>query len=164
VPAVAAAVSSTIKSDMTPFDLIAIGAAMVRDPGDPDRLVIDTTLVNPIIGQDGAYLLEAKPDLKPAVARFVGGSSTASVEVLNGAGVAGLANRTAERLTQRGFVVTNVGDAPRAQAQSAILARPGVRSAAEQVANTLGIPTARVSESPNAGPADIQVILGPDVR
>ncbi len=164
VPAVVAAVTSTIKSDVTPLDAIAIGAAMLRDPGDPDRLVIDTTLVNPITGQDGAYLLEAKPELKPAVARFLGGSSTATVEVLNGAGVAGLANRTADRLTQRGFVIGNVGDAPKAQAQTAILARPGARSTAEQVATTLGIPTSRVSESSNPGSADVQVLLGPDAR
>jgi LCP family protein required for cell wall assembly len=164
LPAVVAAVSSTIKSDVTPLDAIAVGAAMLRDPGDPDRLVIDTTLVNPITGQDGAYLLDAKPELKPAVARFLGGSSTATIEVLNGAGVAGLANRTADRLTQRGFVIANVGDAPKAQAQTAVLARPGARSTAEQVATTLGIPTSRVSESSNPGSADIQVILGPDAR
>jgi hypothetical protein len=164
VPAVVAAVSGTIKSDVTPLDAIAIGAAMLRDPGEPDRLVIDTTLVNPITGQDGAYLLEARPELKPAVARFLGGSTTASIEVLNGAGVAGLANRTADRLTQRGFVIANVGDAPKAQAQTAIFARPGARSTAEQVAATLGIPTARVSESSNLGAADVQVILGPDAR
>jgi len=165
LPAVLAAVSGSIKSDVTPLDAIAIGAAILRDPGDPDRLVIDTTLVTPITGEDGAYLLEPKPDLKPAVARFLGGgSSSASVEILNGAGVAGLAARTADRLTQRGFVIANVGDAPKAQAQTTILARPGARSAAEQVANTLGVPTARVSESANLGAADVQVILGPDAR
>jgi hypothetical protein len=161
---VAVAVSQSIKSDVTPLDAIAIGAAILRDPGDPDRLVIDTTLVTPVMGVDGAYLLDPKPDLKPAVARFLGGSSTASVEVLNGAGVAGLAARTADKLTQRGFVISGVGDAPKAQSQTSILARPGARTAAEQVANTLGLPTTRVSESANLGPADVQVILGPDAR
>jgi LCP family protein required for cell wall assembly len=164
VPAVLAAVSQSIKSDVTPLDAIAIGAAILRDPGDPDRLMIDTTLVTPVTGEDGAYLLDAKPELKPAVARFLGGSNSASVEILNGAGVAGLAARTADRLTQRGFVISNIGDAPRAQPQTAIFARPGARSAAEQVATTLGVPTGRVSESTNLGSADIQVILGPDAR
>jgi LCP family protein required for cell wall assembly len=164
IPAVAVAVSGSIKTDMTPLDAIAIGAAMLRDPGEPDRLVIDTTLVNPITGQDGAALLEAKPDLKPAVARFLGGPTTASVEILNGAGVAGLAARTADRLTQRGFVIASLGDAPRAQSQTAIMARPGARSAAEQIATILGVPTARVSESSSLGPADIQLILGQDAR
>jgi hypothetical protein len=158
------AVSQSIKSDVTPLDAIAIGAAILRDPGDPDRLVIDTTLVTPITGQDGAYLLEPKADLKPAVARFLGGSGSTSVEILNGAGVAGLAARSADRLTQRGFVIASIGDAPKAQAQTAIVARPGARGAAEQVANTLGVPTTRVSENANLGSADVQVILGPDAR
>jgi LCP family protein required for cell wall assembly len=164
IPAVVAAVGQSIKTDVTPLDAIAIGAAMLREPGEPDRLVIDTTLVNPIRGIDGAFLLDPKPDLKPAVARFLGGATTASVEVLNGAGVAGLASRTADRLTQRGFVISSVGDAPRAQSQTAILARPGARSAAEQVANTLGVPIARVSESSSLGSVDVRVILGPDAR
>ncbi|MCA1645714.1 MAG: LCP family protein [Chloroflexi bacterium] len=164
LPAVVAAVSQSIKTDVTPLDAIAIGAALVRAPGEPDRLVIDTTLVNPITGQDGAFLLEARPELKPTVARFVGGSTAASVEILNGAGVAGLAGRTADRLTQRGFVIASVGDAPRAQAQTAILARPGARSAAERIATTLGVPTARVTDSATLATADIQVVLGSDVR
>ena len=164
IPAVLVAVSQSIKSDVTPLDAIAIGAAILRDPGDPDRLVIDTTLVTPITGQDGAYLLEPKADLKPAVARFLGGSGSTSVEILNGAGVAGLAARSADRLTQRGFVIASIGDAPKAQAQTAIVARPGARGAAEQVANTLGVPTTRVSENANLGSADVQVILGPDAR
>jgi LCP family protein required for cell wall assembly len=164
LPAVLAAVGGSIKSDVTPLDAIAIGAAILRDPGDPDRLVIDATLVTPITGADGAYLLEPKPDLKPTVARFLGGSGSTSVEILNGAGVAGLAARSADRLTQRGFVIASVGDAPKAQAQTTILARPGARSAAEQVANTLGVPTTRVSENATLGTADVQVILGPDVR
>jgi LCP family protein required for cell wall assembly len=164
VPAVIAAVSQTVKTDVTPLDAIAIGTAILRDPGDPDRLVIDTTLVNPITGQDGAFLLEARAELKPAVARFLGGPNTASVEVLNGAGVAGLAARAADRLTQRGFVIAAVGDAPRAQSQTAILARPGTRTAAELVATTLGIPSSRISESSSLGSADVQVILGPDAR
>jgi LCP family protein required for cell wall assembly len=164
IPTVMVAVSQSIKTDVTPLDAIAIGAAVLRNPGDPDRLVIDTTLVTPITGIDGAYLLEAKPDLKRAVARFLGGSDTASVEILNGAGVAGLASRTADRLTQRGFVISSVGDAPKAQSQTTILVRPGARSAAEQVASALSVPTARVTESSTLGSADIQVILGPDAR
>jgi polyisoprenyl-teichoic acid--peptidoglycan teichoic acid transferase len=164
LPAVAVAISQAIKSDVTPLDAIAIGAAILRDPGDPDRLVIDTTLVTPITGEDGAYLLEPRAELKPAVARFLAGSSATSVAILNGAGVAGLAARTADRLTQRGFVISSVGDAPKAQSQTAIFARPGARSAAEQVATTLGMPTARVSESTNLGPTDVQVILGSDAR
>src|SRR5207248_6876849 len=129
IPAVTAAMYASIKTDLSPLDGIAVGAAMLRDPGEPDHLVIDTALATELTGQDGAYLLQAKPSLKPTVAQFLNGSAAAapsvprapsapsaskatSVEVLNGAGVAGLAARTADRLTQAGFTVTNVGDAP----------------------------------------------------
>jgi LCP family protein required for cell wall assembly len=165
LPALAGALNGAIKTDVTPLDAIAIGAAVLRDPGEPDRLVVDTTLVIPVTGDGGAFLLEARPELKPSVARFLGGSvTTSTVEVLNGAGVAGLASRTADKLTARGFTVSNVGDAPKPQTQSVIAARPGARSVAEQIATTLGIPTSRVTESGNTGQADVQVVLGPDAR
>jgi polyisoprenyl-teichoic acid--peptidoglycan teichoic acid transferase len=163
-PALLAALSHSIKSDVTPLDALAIGAAMLRNPGDPDRLVIDTTLVSPLTGQEGAALLEPRSELKPAVARFLGGASSARVEVLNGAGVAGLAARTADRLTQGGFVIANVGDAAKPQAQTVVLARPGARSVAEQIAGTLGIGTSRVSDSSTLSGIDVQVVLGADAR
>jgi len=164
VPGVLAAVSRSVKTDVSALDAIAIGAAMLRDPGDPDRLVIDTNLVKPVTGQDGAALLEPRAELKPAVARFLGGASSATVEVLNGAGVAGLAARTADRLAENGFVIAAVGDAPKSQAQTSVVARPGARSVAERVAGTLGIATSRVSESASLSGADVQVVLGADAR
>lgn len=163
-PAVLTALSRSIKTDVNPLDAIAIGAAMLRNPGDPERLVIDTTLVDPITGQDGAYLLRPRAELKPAVARFLGGASSASVEVLNGAGVAGLAARTADRLVQAGFAIASIGDAPRTQPQTTIAAKPGARSAAEQVAAALGLPSARVTTSNTLSAADVQVVLGADSR
>jgi len=164
LPGVIAAVSRSIKTDVSPLDAIAIGAAMMRSPGEPERMVIDTLLVNPVAGQDGAALLQARPELKPAVARFLGGPSSVSVEVLNGAGVAGLAARTADRLVQAGFVVASVGDAARARPQTSVVAKPGARSAAEAVASALNLPASRVSANPSAGSADVQVILGADAR
>ena len=161
-PAVFLALSRSIKTDVSPLDAIAIAAAMLRSPGEPDRMVIDTTLADPITGQDGAYLLQARADLKPSVARFLGGASSASVAVLNGAGVAGLAARTADQLAQAGFVIASIGDAPRQQAQTSIAAKPGARSAAEQIAAALGVPAARVTTANTPSAADVQVVLGSD--
>src|SRR5438105_2108063 len=89
IPAVTAAIYSSIKTDLSPLDAIAIGAAMLRDPGEPDHMVIDTSLANELTGQDGAYLLEPTSSLRPTVAQFLNGSapSATSIEVLNGAGV-----------------------------------------------------------------------------
>jgi LCP family protein required for cell wall assembly len=172
LPAVVAAISSSIKTDVSPLDAVALGAAMLRSPGDPDHLVIDTSLATPITGDDGAYLLQAKPSLQPTVAEFLShplGSTSASsapvsVEVLNGAGVAGLAARTADRLTQAGYTIANVADAPRQQAQTTIMAKPASVSAANRIASTLGIPTSRVTTSSGLTTADVQVTLGPDAH
>jgi LCP family protein required for cell wall assembly len=165
IPAVLTAVTGSIKTDVNPLDVIAVGAAILRNPGEPDRMVVDTALVTELTGRDGAYLLEPTPDLKPAVARFLGGSAASmSVEVLNGAGVSGLAARTADRLAQAGFVIAGVGDAPRTQPQTSILAKPGARSAAEQIASALGLASNRISTSASLSTADVQITLGSDAR
>jgi LCP family protein required for cell wall assembly len=168
IPAVATAVTQSLKTDVSPLDLVAVGAAMLRDPGDPDRLVVDTSLVTPYAGDGGAFLLDPKPELKPTVARFLAGDSSAppaSVEVLNGAGVAGLAARTADRLSQQGFTIANVADAPRTQTQTTIVSKPAARQAAQQIGAALGVPTSRITESTTAGgTADVQVTLGADAR
>ena len=168
IPAVAAAVTQSLKTDVSPLDLVAVGAAMLRDPGDPDRLVVDTSLVTPYAGDGGAFLLDPKPELKPAVARFLAGASSAppaSIEVLNGAGIAGLAARTADRLSQQGFTIANVADAPRTQTQTTIVSKPAARQVAQQIGVALGVPTSRITESAAAGgTADVQVTLGADAR
>ncbi len=46
IPAVATALSKSIRTDVTPLDAVAVGAAMLRSPGGPDHLVIDTTLAD----------------------------------------------------------------------------------------------------------------------
>jgi polyisoprenyl-teichoic acid--peptidoglycan teichoic acid transferase len=182
IPAVLAAISQSIKTDATPLDGIALGAALLRDAGDPDHLVIDTSLASEVTGADGAYLLQPKASLKPTVAQFLlspaagtGGSSnrpaagagasapaSVSIEVLNGAGVPGLAARTADRLKQAGFTVANVADAPSSQAQTTVTARPAARSTADRIAAAVGLPASRVSTDPNLANADIQVVLGQD--
>jgi hypothetical protein len=164
IPAVAAAFSQSIKTDVSPLDAVAVTAALLRDPGEPDRLVVDTTLVTPFVGDGGAFLLDAKPDLKPAVARFLGGPTAATIQVLNGAATPGLAARTADKLAQRGLIVAGVGDAPRAQSQTTIVTRPGAHATADQVAQALGVPTSRVTDGTPPSGADIEVTLGTDAR
>ena len=165
IPAVLIATQRVLKSDLTVFDAIGLAAAVVRQPGDPDRLVIDTTLATPILGQGGAYLLEAKPALKPAVARFLGTTvSSTRVEVVNAAGVPGLARGTADRLAQRGFEIASVGDADRPRAQTTVLTRPEARRAADDIATTLRLPSGRVTESSSLPSSlDVRVLVGPDL-
>jgi hypothetical protein len=83
---------------------------------------------------------------------------------LNGAGVAGLAGRTADRLSQNGFVIASVGDANRPQPQTTIQTTPAARGAAERLANLLNVPTSRISENTASGGADIRLVLGSDTQ
>lgn len=53
-------------------------------------------------------------------------ASTVDVRVLNGAGIAGLAARTAASLKKLGFRVTRVGDAPAAASTTISYANPNV--------------------------------------
>ncbi|MBV9172214.1 MAG: LCP family protein, partial [Chloroflexi bacterium] len=163
-PAVFVAVQRSVKTDVGPLDAIAIAAAFVRSPGDPDHMVIDTSLAAETTGEGDAYLLTPTPELKPAVARFLAGPSAASVDVLNGAGVAGLAARTADRLTQNGFIVNSVGDAAQRQSQTTIYSTPAARPAAERLASLLGLPASRITATAPAGQADIRLILGSDAH
>jgi hypothetical protein len=105
------------------------------------------------------------------VAEFLGGAggtsvapSSVRVEVLNGAGVAGLARTTADRLAQQGFVIAAVADADAAQPQTSILVRPGARRSGEEVARALNVPGNRVSEAGSLPQADVRVVLGTDAR
>lgn len=169
IPAVFAAAQASIKTDATPLDWIAIAAAFLRDRGEPDRLVLDQTLVEPFTGQGGAALLAPLPGIRPAVARFLGiGPTTVRVEVLNGAGVAGLARTTADRIVARGsgftFQVAQLGNTDRPQAQTSIQTRPAARRGAEAIAAALGVPSNRVVETGDLAPGvDVRVIAGSDL-
>ncbi len=162
LPALVAAVQQSVKTDLSPLDATAVGAALLRQPGDPDRLVVDTTLVQPVTGQDGAYLLSPRPELQRTVAKFLG-ASQAIVEVLNGTGVAGMARTTADKLARQGLQVAAVGDADRQQAQTAILVRPESRRTGEQAAGVLGVPASRISESSLPAGIDVRVVVGADL-
>jgi LCP family protein required for cell wall assembly len=163
LPEVAAAVWRSVETNVSPLDAVAIGAAALRSGGDPDRLVIDTRLARVVTGDEGAYLLQATPELKPTVARFLGTAPT-NVEVLNGAGVAGAARSAADRLAGQGFDVSHIGNADRAQPQTTLSARPQSRSVAEAIAGALGVPADRVSGSANLPVGvDVRVIVGSDL-
>jgi polyisoprenyl-teichoic acid--peptidoglycan teichoic acid transferase len=165
LPAVALAMQRTVSTDMSPLDMVAVAAAVLRNPGEPDRLVLDGTYVTPAVGEAGAAILEPRSNLRAEVASFLGGSSSsASIEVLNGAGVPGLARTTADRLSRRGFLIASVGDADRTQPQTTIQVRSAARRAAEDVASTLGLPNSRITEVGNLPAADVRVILGSDAR
>jgi hypothetical protein len=89
------------------------------------------------------------------------------VEVLNGAGIAGLAREVTEQLRSEGFDVVHYGNAQRGGVDStAVLDRIGDRQAAEAVASALGVGRIQTALD-TALYLEATVILGrdfPDVR
>lgn len=118
----------------------------------------------------GAAVLVPDSSADPLFARFIDGSvldtpaeaevralqpGDVPVEVLNGAGVAGLAARVQDYLAARGFVVTGVGNAPPTDTTT-VRHPPGQQAAARLVADQ--IPDARTAE--DAGVDHLVLVLG----
>lgn len=86
------------------------------------------------------------------------------IEVLNGAGQAGLARAAMEQLRERGFDVVYFGNAREfGHDSSVVLDRVGREEAAQAVANALGIGNVR-SEPDSTLLLEVTVILGKDWR
>lgn len=86
-----------------------------------------------------------------------------TVEVLNGAGVNGLAARTRELLRRRGFDVLEVGST--APADTTVVAvSNGTEEDARRVAGALGLPDRRITTTDGAdeNAATVRVTLGSD--
>lgn len=88
-----------------------------------------------------------------------GGTPEASVEVLNGKGVSGLAQRVSQSLADDGFSVAGVGNTPD-RPNSVVRYASGGRAAAEDMAETLGGIPAEPAGDLNGG--EVQVVLGAD--
>jgi LytR cell envelope-related transcriptional attenuator len=86
----------------------------------------------------------------------------ASISVLNGAGVNGLAQATADWLHAQGLLVVAVGTADRSDyAQTQILDFTGKPHTTAYLAHALHVLNTTTGSDPGAG-ADIQIILGAD--
>jgi LCP family protein required for cell wall assembly len=90
----------------------------------------------------------------------------ASIAVLNGTGVEGLARRTADQLIAKGFIVINVGnaDAPGSYGKSEIRVYTGKIATARYLAQELGLDGTAIVESSERPPGtDIVLIVGKDL-
>jgi hypothetical protein len=91
-------------------------------------------------------------------------AEAAKVEILNGAGVQGLAQTTADWLKPQGVNVVSVGTADRIDyANTIIRVYTGKDYTARWLAQTLNVGEANIiSSSDSSSPVDIEVILGQD--
>lgn len=88
------------------------------------------------------------------------------VEVLNGAGAAGIAGTLRDHLRREGFDVVSTGNYARFDvAETFVLDRTGQPAAARAVADALGLPHARVrTDTGTFYDPDATVVLGRDYR
>ena len=138
--AAGAAVTATV-----PATPATIGGAAV--------LKIDEAAAAPLFAsfRDGSALRQADPDVTAASTR---------VRVLNGAGVTGLAGRTAQALEDRGYDVVGVGDADAPVDATVIRTPPGQRANAELLQREL--PVSASMEQVSSGDA-LTLVLGADL-
>jgi LCP family protein required for cell wall assembly len=160
VPAVLGAVQRATKTDLGPLDLATLAFAVGSGAGEPERLALDLGLVEEFRGGGGAFLLRPTPALRQRVGVFLDPAS-ASVEVLNGSGTAGIATQAADRLRARGVRVVNVGNAARIQRETTVEVAPGLRRAGVHAATILDVSRERVGEGTALPPGvDVRITLG----
>jgi hypothetical protein len=109
-------------------------------------------------------------DVKPAgtAAATIPSERAVRVQILNGCGVKGLAQRAASAMRVRGFDVRDTRNAPKKEIipWTRIYDRSGRRADAEQVADSLGVDRTRIGTDSSAVQPDIDVtvVLGMDYQ
>jgi hypothetical protein len=112
-----------------------------------DRLFTASASVSPVTGVDEKTLIAAE---------------AAKVEVLNGAGVEGLAQATSEWLTAQGINVANYDTADRSDYTTSVIVNyTGKPYTTGWLAKTFNVATIIGGSDPNS-PVDVRVILGAD--
>jgi hypothetical protein len=93
-------------------------------------------------------------------------SEAATIEVLNGTTIVGLAGRTVEYLQRQGFQIARADNADRSDyADSLIIVYTGKNYTAQYLAGLLNLPPTAVVQGPNpSAEYDISIILGADYQ
>jgi len=166
-----------------PLDkMIELATAIVdRPPQEVRQLVLDSRYGEETYSEQGAWiLLPDRAKVRAAVNTFftppalssaesvatATDPSAVNIELLNGAGVPGLAAQVRDLLEARGWHIASIGDADRGDYAQSILINYGVSDAViQQVSNALGMQPALASVSglnPNTH-IDMRIVLGQDV-
>ncbi len=165
-------VQKAINTDLSTAELLAL--ARLGSEIDRERiatLVVDTELVEPFKGEDGADLLRPNtPAIRRAIDNALKAASRpelrARIEVLNGTARAGLGQQAADYLSAQGYDVVRIAVADRTDyATSSVQVLTGNRLAGDAVAAALQLPAGALRERPTASStADLRVVVGQDFR
>jgi LCP family protein required for cell wall assembly len=147
------------------------GLAALAQRLDAERIL--TLSINPndvgIVWESGSDIYWDPADVAAQVARLQAGPGAkveqARVQVLNGAGVPGLAGRVTARLAAQGFSLAAPDDAPRIYERSQLIDYRGRPETLRRLAETLGLDPGDVysvppAGSPSADGVDLVLILG----
>lgn len=166
-----------------PLDkMIELATSVIENPPQEMRqLVLDSRYGQETYSAEGAWiLLPDRAKVRAAVNTFFTPPALSSnenvaaandpaainIELLNGAGVEGLAAEVRTLLEARGWHIASIGDADRGDYAQSILINYGVSDAVvQQVSNALGMQPSLASVSglnPNTH-IDIRIVLGRDV-
>lgn len=165
----AVATSLTLDEDLGVGDLYRLASALESlDPADVEMRVVPGYWRSPYVyayPEQSEALFQALREGGPLPP--VGMTAPEAVQpgdvrvaIYNGTDVTGLATATAELLRDRGFVVTEVGNAPTPTAVTTITYGPGRRIHAELLA--VELPGARLVEGVVPDGVDVVVTLGAD--
>ena len=168
LPALAAAATEAVSTDMGVLDMIRLGNSGSRIERDQIKsVVVDVNCATPFTGPLGEDLLQPNRQciqgaIQRAFAEAAGQSG--KVEVLNGSPLDGVARRAADQLAGAGYDVTKVDVADRRDyAQTTIQVLGANRRAATAVAQRLSIPQSAIVDAPEPdATADVRVIVGRD--
>ncbi len=167
----------TVDSSLSARDLIRLGNRFRSL--DPSRIDMYTVPITPTKINGAAVLLLQEDAAQPVLDVFRGAEtptgdgtdtsplptvepSTVQVEVLNGAGVRGLAAQTEQALVSLAFQVTGKGDADSSQYDHTIIRyAKGQEAAARTLAGFIES-GAELQPVTSAGSGDVQIILGRD--
>ena len=167
----------TVDSSLSARDLIRLGNRFRSL--DPSKIDMYTVPITPTSINGAAVLLLQEEAAQPVLDIFRGTEtptgdggtaaplvtvepSTVRVEVLNGAGVRGLAAQTEQSLTALSFEVTGKGDADSSQYEHTIIRfAKGQEAAARTLASVIES-GAELQPVTSAGTGDVQLVLGRD--
>ncbi|NPV09965.1 MAG: LCP family protein [Anaerolineae bacterium] len=189
LPALYKTFSSSVETDLSLDDLIKLARiANGVDLNNVQMAVIDLSMTSRYITEQGWDVLLPIPEkIEPVVDRFFRTPSPrrevpqyeleaspeiaaedASIMLVNGSGRQGLAEAAAEYLRALGFRVSGASDLDRGDYTSSVMIiyteKPATVAA---LASALGLTSQNIRtspSSPDAGSADIKVILGQDFR
>ena len=183
IPELLQIVGDSVQTDLNPTEMAAL-ARIAREINlnDVKSVVIDETMTDPAKTPEGWWVLIPKRDKIRAVRNELFpepvptlvpvptedrerlAAEGATIEVLNGTLTAGLAQRTATELRNKGYLVARFGNADRADyAQTVLIDFSGKNYTLETLARLLQVDPANIYHRTDPSVAvDIRLILGQD--